>query len=248
MSDQDIFTQKNTDGETPPVVNADPFANQLKGIVDDTGRQKYESTDKALDALSHSQQHIKTLQSEKADTEAEITKLREELARRETVEDFVNKFSNPTPEETPVTPTVAPVGLDETKVAELIANSLAQKEATNQKQVNVSKVSSALSEKFGDAANAVVTDKAKAIGMSVEKLREMSAEQPDLVLSLFEGVSTSKPQSVTSTHVTPTIQNKAGEVPDGDKQLVKMGTTQDDLLAGWGNIRKRVHERNGVQT
>ena len=251
MADQDIFKQepiKTEDGvkPTPPV--ADPFANQLAGIVDETGRQKYEDTSKALDALGHSQQHIKTLQSEQADKEAEITKLREELARRETVEDFVNKFSKPAPIEPDAKPAEVPAGLDETAVAKIISDALAQKDATSQQALNLANVNSALVEKFGDSANAVVIDIAKKSGMSVDALKALSAEQPDLVLNLFNGVSTSKPQSVTSSHVSPTIINKGDEPVEGDRKLVSLGTSQEDLLAGWGNIKKRVHARNNVQT
>ena len=252
MADQDIFKQeepKPIEGVQPtPPINADPFANQLAGIVDETGRQKYEDTSKALDALGHSQLHIKTLQSEKADTEAEIVKLREELARRETVEDFVNKFSKPALADTNVKPAEVPAGLDETAVAKIISDAMAQKDATSQKEINVSKVSAKLAEKFGDSANAVVLEKAKSLGMSVDALKVMSAEQPNLVLDLFEGVSTSKPQSVTPTHSSPTIINKNAEAQEGDKKLVSLGVSQEDLLTGWGNIKKRVHDRNGVQT
>lgn len=251
MTDQvvdDPFKQTQNNLEATPPVSNDPFANQLKGIVDDTGRQKYETTDKALEALGHSQQHIKTLQSEKEDQEAEIKKMREELEKRATVEDFVNRFSEPKPEAVPVRPSVKEDGLDETKVAELINNTLAQKTAAELKQNNLSRVSNELSKTFGDKANAIVNAKAQELGMTVEELQNLSADKPNLVLNLFEGVDTSKPQYTIPSNTSPRNVDNTDTPKEIDSKLISAGLSTGDLLEGWGNIKKRVYDRNGVIT
>lgn len=173
--------------------------------------------------------------------------MREELAKRKTVEEFVDKFTAPTNVDD-LPPVVPAAGLDETQVATIFAAQLAQKDAADKQQSNVLQVSATLAEKFGDAANTVVKDKAKELGMSVEKLKSLSADNPTLVLNLFEGVSTSKPQPITPTQTTPSYTDKGADPATADSKLVSPGLTQSELLTGWGNIKKRVHDRNGVQS
>tara|TARA_R110002012_G_scaffold12004_4_gene53616 strand:+ start:4032 stop:4775 length:744 start_codon:yes stop_codon:yes gene_type:complete len=242
-TDQDIFNNKDKDGN-PVETSNNPFDDKLKGIVDDTGKPKYESVDKALEALAHSQAHIKTLEGEGSTREEEIKKLREELEKRSTVEDFVNKLAPPTPDTVPKPTNEGGNGLDEAKVAELIANTLNQKDKATMQKNNITSVVNSLKEKFGGAAATEVSNKAKELGMTTEELQAMAADKPTLVLSLF-GEKVSKPQPTTPSHTTS--PRATPESDDNEKRnLLRGGITSQELTAGWKAIGKDVHEKYGV--
>ena len=248
MPDQDIFTKPET-ATTPVVTNdtasTDPFADKLKGILDDTGKPKYETVDKALEALAHSQAHIKTLEGDTSTRDTEITRLREELAKRDTVENFVERLAPTKPE------TVAPVtaeavaGMDADKVAELIQSTLSQREnAANQAQ-NINTVVNTLKEKFGESARAEVSKKAQELGISVEELQNMSADKPKLVLSLF-GTKANSTAPTTSSRTT--IPTDVANTVDEKVGLLRGGITSKELTAGWKAIGKEVHKKYGIDS
>ena len=249
MSDQDIFNNdKNKDG-TPSPSSDDVFADKLKNIVGEDGKPKYDSVEKALEALAHSQAHIKTLEDEKSVERDEIAKLREELEKRATVEDFVNKLSqNPTSDsQVQVTPEDNK-GLDESKVLELLQNTLQKKEESEKQVANVATVVNTLKDKFGDNAGEEVAKKAKELGMTTDELKKFSATNPQLVLGLFgEKEAKTKPTTPSSTSTANPTQPQGIE-EDNKKKLLRGGITSKDLVAGWNAIGKDVYDKFGVET
>lgn len=191
----DVFDQ-NTQTPTP-IVSSDPFADKLKNIVNDQGQQKYENTEKALEALAASQAHIKRLEDEAKAREQEQQKLREEATKAQALEEIVQRLTgnrNRAPEvETPTNPVDV-----EKVIATQVQNALSvekQREAAN---ANGQAVRNALVGKFGDVEKAreAVNAKASELGMTNEGLAALSSQNPKLVLSLF---------GLTGQHSTPQV-------------------------------------------
>lgn len=247
MSDQGIFEDKeNEKGDDLTKPSTELFADKLKTIVDDNGKPKYESTDKALDALAHSQAHIKRLEEEASSRNDELTKALEELNSRKTVEDFVNRLApDPNPNTDPKTPEVVN-GLDENKVAELISNTLTQREKQALEANNVNTVVNKLKEKFGDSAAEEVSKVAKDNGMTTKELQEMSASRPQLVLNLF-GEKAPKPQSTTTSH-SNVAEDHSTTDDEGKTKLLRGGITSKELTAGWKAIGKDIHDKYGIES
>ena len=240
MTDQVIEPFDNNTGD-PSKGTSNPFEDKLKVIVGAEGNPKYEDVDTALDALAHSQAHIKTLEDERRSSKEEIEKMREELANRATVEDFVNKISPQEPNKVVETQDKV-VGLDEEKVAEIISNTFSKREQEASKVNNLNTVVKVLKESFGDKANTVVSDKAKELGMSVTELQEMASEKPNVVLGLFKNLDLTKTKTITPSH-------NSSRKPD-DKELpsdlMKFGISSNELRTGWNEIGRSVKGKYGI--
>ena len=85
MADQptDNFSASPQETPAPAPAAADPFADQLKAIVDPaTGAQKYSNVSDAFKGLEHAQNYIPTLKSEISDKDAKLAELQAELDKR----------------------------------------------------------------------------------------------------------------------------------------------------------------------
>lgn len=219
------------------------FTDQLGMIKNETGEQKYDSVQKALDALAHSQTYIPQLKSDLTNKEAEIEKLKEELAKRSSVEEVVSKLTAPQgqPEATPQVS-----GLSEQEVLNLVQNYSEQQSAQSQALNNEKSVSDALFSKYGEKTNQVVQSKAAELGMSVEALKELSQKTPQAALQLFQVSAGSAPKmSAGSYSIAPnTPQAEALQKPDKSLLLGASSKEQVDYLA---KVREDVYKRFNVE-
>lgn len=222
------------DGVTPPVVPPVAPANDrvetlLKSIKNENGDQKYDTIDKALEALGHSQQFIPQIKSQLTEREKEIERLRAELEQRESIESVVQRLTAKEAIEQGNPP--APVGLDEQAVQKLVEQSLGrsleQRDAQNAYQNNVSKVQDALIAKFGDKTKEVLAEKAASLGTTPKELGDLAGRNPALVLELFkaQGVSTPNP-TVRSRNVEP-LNVQREEIKRPEKSLLRGGTNKE---------------------
>lgn len=252
MSDQTVFsneTPNNPQGEVtqPSPVNPDNlFKDQLTAITNERGEQKYDSVPKALDALKHSQDFISQLQQEAASKDAELTKLREEAAKAQAVEDVVSRLTTAQD----VTATTVQ-GLDEEGATALFQQLTAQQTAQQAEANNFKAVNTALIEKFGspEAANKIVLEKAAELGTSPAELERLSKTQPKMVLALFGGI-TQKP--VTNSPAQPSVNSDGflgKKVEEGlakpEKSLLS-GATYKEQLAYLKQIREKVYNDYGI--
>ncbi len=99
--------------EKPPV--EDLFADQLASIRNEDGKPKYDSVQKALEALNHSQEYIPQLKTELQQREERITALERELEKRGSVEDVVSRLTGKQEQDPPREEGTPPqsAGLDE---------------------------------------------------------------------------------------------------------------------------------------
>jgi hypothetical protein len=182
--------------QVPQHVNV--FADQLSTITNEDGKQKYDTVDKALEALKHSQSFIPTLQSEKTALENEVNTLREQVAQAKGVQDVMDTLANRQNEQAPNDQQVASLSAED--VAKLVTQQLNQRNTADTHQTNTLAVDKALKEKFGTEATAQVIAKAKELGTTPKDLGELAAKSPAMVLALFG-------TQAKQTGVTPTSYN-----------------------------------------
>lgn len=237
---------------TPPVApaNPDPFADKLKVIVDEQGRPKYDNTEKALEALAHSQTHIKRLEDEAKARLAEEAQLREELSQKEALEEVIKRLQNNTniPAEK-VTPPTA--GLSEEAIVKTLEGIVARKEAATVAQTNLEKVQTTLLAKFGDLEKTrdAVAAKAKELDLTTEELGALSSKSPQAVLAYFGDVKpTSQPTIPNSnTPIKPPSTNTEIKMPE-TSLLSGPAATDKNRKAVMAQIKERVYKELGVET
>jgi len=220
----DVFGTNNneTTQETPEQSkpqSVDVFSDQLKNIKAEDGRQKYDTVEKALEALTHSQTMIPTLQTQVSTQEQEITQLREELAKSKGAQELVDSLTNHQQEGQQGNPSETQFG--EAEVARMLEATLDKREQVQVQTTNAGKVQTALVNAFGDKAQEVVQAKAKELNTTPEALGALSATSPDMVLALFNSKSTS-----------PSVTNSSFNLGMNTVQDTPLGRPEKTLLSG----------------
>ena len=215
MSDPTLFTDDKpvTPQATPeptitPVPNSsDLFADQLAAIKNEDGGQKYDTPEKALEALNHSQQYIPQLKSQ-VDTQAEeIINLTAKLEAMKSVEDIVNQQTPPQGNE----PTSPALGQED--IMKIVTDALSERSASETQTSNQSQVNTALTNKYGDNAQAEIIKKAAELGMKPSELGALSKSNPSMVLALFGEKAGSTSSTSNSYNLSHTPEVKPLEKP-----------------------------------
>ena len=239
------FNQEPTPptGEPTPTPK-DTFVDQLNAIQNENGEPKYKDVQSALAALGHSQQHITTLESEKVTREQELQTVRDELASKKSVEDFVAQLTSKQDPD-PTKPNVAP-GIDANAVNELITRQLGQAQVTATQDSNLQSVLGKLNELYGDQASEIITTKAAELGTTVATLETMSKENPSMALAILGGEKVCKPQVPSQSSVRLGSAPKGDELQAPEKSLMR-GATGAEVTDYWKQIQANVHKKFGVE-
>lgn len=249
MSDKDIFSNTETDQSTPPNVATDDilsvFADKLLNIKNENGQPKYDSIEKALDALKASQEHIQRLEQEAAERNNSVQSLEEKAKRAEELEEVIRKLSE---QNKPQTETVTPSteGLNEQQISELVRRELDTVRQTDAAVNNLKKVDQTLRDKYGEKAGEVVRKKAQELGTTLEELKTLSAKNPNLVLTLFGTSSTTVNPSTSSTGLPSNSQ--AANLQRPEKSLIAgPGASDKNRAEFMRKIREDTYRRLGVE-
>jgi hypothetical protein len=245
MTDQSVFNEAPAPQETPAQQPSDTsaLADQLRGIVNENGEPKYSSIEDALKGAAHAQTYISELKQKLVETEERYTQSQSENAKNKSIEEMITRLQ-PTPQP-PKQETPAPQGLDEASLSELIQKQLSQRDQLSKAQQNESLVDSALKERYGEKANEMVHAKAKELGISIQRVKELSQESPQAVLSLFGTALPKQGTSFTrgSQSYPATPQQDELVLP---KKSLLAGATSKDQAAFMALIKERVYKRNGI--
>lgn len=219
----------------------DVFVEKLMNITREDGTPKYESIEKALDALKNSQDHIARLEADNA----ELRRLTEEAKKLEdTIKQMGGNVNN---EEKPkeVTPSDNG-GLSEAAAVELVKKILNESKQTDVAVNNLRTVNDKLKAKFGEKASEVVAQKAQELNTTTEKLKQLSLENPNLVLSLFGTTLSGTPSPATSNYTfKPEVKNE--EIKRPEKSLLSgVGATDKNRAALMAKIREEVYRKNNI--
>ena len=231
-------------GETTPTPQ-DTFVDQLKAIQNENGEPKYKDIPTALSALGHSQQHITTLETEKTQRDQELSTLREQLASKKSVEDFVKEL---TEKQDP--PSSAPTdvkGLDEQAINALVARQLSQAQTNATQETNLASVITQLNELYGDKAREVMTSKAAEFGTTPEALEAMSKDNPSMVMAILGGAKVSSPNKPTTSSVQSSNQPPKHQPLEKPEKSIMRGATGAEVADVWRQVQADVHQRFGVE-
>lgn len=102
--------------------------------------------------------------------------------------------------EAPIAETVDQTNLRPEDIESLLNKTLLEREA-------IAKVDKTLRDRFGDAANTVVHQKAKELGLSIDRMQELSKEAPDAFLAMIGGPVKTENNNVPSPSVNTQSSN-----------------------------------------
>lgn len=253
MSDQDIFENKETEEQItqePPVTQeppSDPFVDKLSAIKNENGEPKYKDVSTALDALSASQQFIEQLKREKREVEEKLLEREEKLQKMGNIDDFVNRITNTAKPQEPAKTTEDSKGISEDMVRQLLEQQLSQREGAAKKQANLDQVVHELNQRYGDQAAARIKDKAKELGTTPEELKELSRNNPKMVLSLFVDSKVSSAPSQSSTF-SPRGSDKI-EPPkiENGRGIARGGYTSKEMAELFRKSKEYTNKRLGIE-
>lgn len=245
MADQpnDVFgnepTKPSTNEATP-----DNFNDLLKNIKNENGEQKYKSIEDALVALDHSQKYIPELKSQLTGTQQQLEEMRNEMNKFSGIDETVQRLLAQQQSSADTPPVTS--GLDEQAVMKLVQASLQQNKQLEQTEANLRKVNDSLLSKYGDKTVEVLDAKAAELHTTRQALGELSKQNPDLVLALFNAPAHKEPNPTVSTLRTP--PNKATEegLRKPDKRLLA-GVSDKVRAERLEEIRQHFHKKYGVE-
>jgi len=205
---------------TPAPSASDAYATMLGSIKSDDGRVKYATVSDALSSIPHAQSHINSIEEENA-------RLKEELAKRASVEEALAQLANkPEPVEPP-----SPSGPQEQDISALIDQRLDQRTAAQKAQDNQTAVVTKLGELYGDNAEAEYIRIAGELGVDVGFLNDMAASAPLAVLKYFDE-KPAAPRPTTEGSVNTEAFSQRPQNPQEHKSVM-FGASTDDLIGAW---------------
>lgn len=245
MSDG-LFTQGEPTTQAAPLeVSAptlDAYTTKLASIKNERGEQKYDSLDKAIEALQHSQEYIPELKTKVSTYEQEIERLKNELDKRQTVEDVISRLTPHQPSSPE--PTSQVKGLDEQAVQQMLQRELSSREQALIRQSNTDKVSSAITAKYGDKAKEIVVAKAQELGMTLQALGELSATSPSAALALFSAQSHANTSAPVGSSVR--LPEATIEVDLKPTKSMLRGTSDRERAAYMKKIEQAIYQKHGI--
>ena len=250
MTNSDMFedTKQDDTGKTTPVAqNNDPFADKLKAIVNEQGQPKYDSVEKALEALNASQQFIETLKNEKSGVSAELQKAREELAKMGSIEDFVKKLEPAMKTDEPKATTEVPTGLSEEAIKKLLQQQLEERDQQSQQQKNLDTVINSLSDKHGDKAAEFIRKRANELNTTPEQLKMLAKTNPALVMQALGGDKASNTSPSQSSLNMDTKPRNDLQMPTWEKGSTRGGLTDRQLADRFREAKAYTNKRLGLE-
>lgn len=239
MADQpaSIFNASNPEATPPvaqtPVSNGENVQNDnglstlLASIKNERGEVKYKDPIEALKGLQHAQEYIPTLKQELSQKDQELQRLRDENLRLKTVEETILTLNSQN--QTPASQQ-APQGLDEKQIAELVRNTLSQRESESLQKTNLSSVVTNLQQVFGADAEKVFYAKAQEMGMSAQEMNALAAKSPKAVLTMLGVKEGTRPVTPASGSVnTSAFQQKQESYVGRNIKSAMTGASTEDL-------------------
>lgn len=247
MADQPNNVFGNEPVPNGEVTNQAPntLDNLLKNIKNENGEQKYKSLEDALVALDHSQKYIPELKSQLTGTQTQLEEMRTEMSKFSNIEESVQRLLATQQNQRETTPEAS--GLDEQAVIKLVQDSLKQSKQIELLTTNQQKVNDTLVGKYGEKAVEVLDAKAAELHTTRQALGELSKQNPDLVLALFNTPVNKEPNPAVSSMRTPTPKPVLEELEKPTKSLLS-GVSAKEQAARLIKIRQAVHNKYDVQS
>ena len=166
-----------------------------------------------------------------AELERQLAEMREDLSKQDYSKSLLEQLQSKagtTPNE-PVVSSEKSGGVgeanttpDPAELESLVEATLKKREAEAKATGNIQAVDAALTEAFGTEASKVVTEKAKELGMSLDRMQAIAAESPNAFLRLIGDVApVAKPVAQTTAINTQAKLNTGGGKTWSDYQALR---------------------------
>lgn len=239
----DILNPNPDQDKAKELTLEESIATQLASIKRDDGSQKYDSVEKALEALAHAQKYIPELEKKVVDQESNLNVLETKLEKAATVEDVITRINDSKPEDTNNTKGVETVSED--KIGELVKKELERVNAMNQVENNRKQVNEALVSKFGsaEAARLALSEKTKELGVGPDFLTGLAEKSPTAFLAIFNGG-----QSPATPPTTSSVNLRLNDGPKEEKleEFSLTDTSSSDQLEMMRKIKANVYSKHDV--
>lgn len=192
MSDQDNLFDRGSQGS---ISTFDQLVGEGK---------KFKTAEDLAASKAHTDAHISTLESELKD-------IREELEKRDSIEDIVRKARQPVQEPKSSEPT----SLDKEGVRSVFKEFQSEQKAAS----NIVQVDSKMREKFGEAAKKVTQEKASELGVSLDFMKHVASEDPRAFLAWFQ--NTPVPEGVQPTTSTEGVPQPTKDSPKTFREFME---------------------------
>lgn len=227
-------------GAAPNIGN--DYAHLLSSIKNERGEQKYASLAEALVGLQHAQNYIPQLKAEQAQKDAEIERLRVEALRVKTLEESLSSALNS--QQQAAAPQAQPA-FDESKLADLVNQTLNKQKQADIEKSNQLMVVSTLQQSFGADAEKKFDEAAAEMGLSRQEMNALAAKSPKLILTAL-GVKS----QTTNTNAFPTQStvNTSAFTPQEQTLISRnpkstiIGATTQDMRMSFDRALKMVDE------
>jgi len=230
--------QETPDQTTPTETPNDLFADQLAAIKNSDGAPKYDTVEKAIEALQHSQQYIPELKDKMSQQEQVISELQAKLEAGQKVQDIIDKQA--TPQETPAT--AEPLG--EQQIQDIVAGVLFQRSTEDTHKANSDQVNKALVNKYGANAQAEVAKRAAELGMKPSEIGELSKKNPAAVLALF-GEKVGSSSTTTNSFYIPADKVEHEPLQRPEKSVLS-GATSREQAEYMRKIKEEVYRKHDI--
>lgn len=235
-------TNKEDQQNLQPQNSSSSFDTMLSEIRNDRGEPKYRTVEDGLNALKHSQEHIRNLTQEKTKLEDEVNSLRQKVAEIEELRESVKKLTQRSTEPAQQAPQ-----FNEEALASLVDSRLSQRQQEELMLANQRSVASELSRVYGDKAKDAFYEKAKQLGLPGNELEALAAKSPKAVLTMFnigsEGAHKQPTQSPTQGRVnTEHFQGKPSSFIGSETEQIPLGGGVQHYQRILDNSNKMVDE------
>lgn len=239
---QDDQSDKND--KAAPIDKVDVWVDKLVTITREDGTPKYETVEQALDALKASQDHIARIEQENAS-------YADKVKENETLQETIKRLSgnmNTDEKLVPKTPDNSGQSVEaaEELVKKILNQQLDERNAVTTAVNNLKQVNDMLISRYGDKANEIVVAKAKQLGTTPEKLKNLSASDPKLVLELFGNTSTSVSPNLSSVHLDRRPDTRVTIERPAKSLLSGTAATDRNRIDHLAKIRAKVYAENGI--
>lgn len=225
---------------TPPNVQPDSvIATLLSEIKNERGEPKYKNVQDAIVALKHSQEFIPQLTEQVRQREADLVTARAEAARaaelERSLEALTQRRENTPPQGSP--------SLTPEQIAELVTQTLTNRQKQELATQNMANVANTLSASFGTEAERKYNEKAAELGMTVPELNALAARSPKAVLDML-GAKTPTPSGAPpqSSANTAGFQTHQDSFVGRNSKGVILGATTEDMRREMDASNKMVDE------
>ncbi len=242
-----LFDGQEADQPLSPEL-AEALATKLSSIQNADGKQKYDSVEKALDALNESQNYIPTLKTELDAANAKLAEAQAKIAATGEVEAIVKSLLPDQEQPKPADTKPETKGLDEQGVADIVAQKLAEQSKQSQATANENKVVNFMTEKFGEKAKEELAKKAVELNSTPEQLGQLAITSPDMVISLFtQGAQIDTPTPSYSPINTSGFQQAPDVGLQPPEKSLLSGATMAEQTAYMQKVKEHVYKKYDVQ-